>query len=131
MSVDEVRAAVRNLPSADAVDVLLHLLEELLFDPGRQCLTPLPGVRLSPQEARLLHYLESARGGWRSVDQILAAISPVRAVEGDTPDPKIVDVVICRLRAKLGNQAHLLADYNGRRRLALADGVVLDWSRVE
>lgn len=56
-------------------------------------------LTLTPMEYHVLEVLMRANGTVLSRERI---VSRIYAVADDTPDPKIVDVVLCRLRRKMG-----------------------------
>lgn len=130
-NVRSLQERVAAMPPRDAVEHLVWLLGELLWAEESHSLTPAPGLRLSPTEARALFLLDRRRGSVVRRTSIMAALYSDRS-DGDTPDDKIADVIICKIRAKLsaaGVPARILTRWGSGFVLDCAAGV-LDWQRL-
>ena len=89
--------------NAEKVSRLLFTAEAVLVTIDSKGLVRMDGrkVRLSGQEKQLLLYLLENQGKICTKYMILRELYPSRI----TADQKIIDVIICRLRAKLGATA--------------------------
>jgi DNA-binding response OmpR family regulator len=86
---------------------LVEAVRETLIPPPRQVGGPArqtleAGVPLTPGEAAVLAALAGASGRVLTRQELVAAIPPGR---GKTPGPRVVDVYVTQLRAKLGSTA--------------------------
>lgn len=64
-------------------------------------------------ERRLFNFLRSKEGEIISVDSIMDGLY---SANDDAPQPKIVDVVICRVRKKLRGSAFIVETHSGKGR---------------
>jgi DNA-binding response OmpR family regulator len=97
--------AIQDMTPLDAVEHLVGILEELVWDPPLSR-SPLPGVHLTPSEARALYLL--SRRGRAPREALLAAICADRTC-GDMPEPQLVSVTVCKVRKKLdGNDLRIV-----------------------
>lgn len=107
----------------------LHsLVGQLLWTPELSR-TPLPGVRLSPREARVLYRLDAERGATMPVSVLVAAAT----AGGDAPIARgTLRVIIHTLRAALKpSGCRIESEFGNGYRLALPEGVTLSWGHDE
>lgn len=120
------RDVIADMPVEDALEHLKWFLEEITWAPahGRR---PLPGIQLTPQEAKVLYCLDRANGKMVSIPALLAAATDNRD-DGDTPGEKLVSVLICKMRKKLkGTGVTIETFWSEGYGLSCAPGVRLDW----
>ena len=93
------RDFVKDMKPIEAVDYLLGAIEILQGVVGQDQIDH--GFHLTPLEERLFSALASRPGKTLSKSAIYDAIYFDRASADDLPDPKIIDILICKIRQKL------------------------------
>jgi hypothetical protein len=116
--LDELRDRVRD-PDVEKLSAQISLLCRGYMEPDAA--DPLPGVRLTPNERSILVLLMARAGRAVSRGALLDAASYHHGWDRE-PAPKIVDVYICRLRAKLKGRGWRIETVWGQGyRLVVAD----------
>lgn len=87
-------AVARLVEENEELHETVRQLQALLRPP----VTPPAAWKLSPTEASFLLALRAGRGQICTDERMLAALYTISA---DTPGPKILDVLLCKVRAKL------------------------------
>ena len=93
------RDLVAEMRPLEAVEYLLNQIEVLVGADSTGQFWQWPGVHLTRQEKQLIHALGQAKGCIVSKAQLLAKIASLKL--GDGPADIIVNVLICRVRAKI------------------------------
>lgn len=125
---EDLRERAMDMKPLDAVDFLLGILEGLTHRLPVMTLEPWPGMRLSKQEARLLHHLDLRDGKVATKEALMAAL--YHEEPGDWPEIKIIDVFVCKLRKKLEETPFSIVTVLGvgyRLEGASGDNSRLDW----
>lgn len=125
---EDLRERAMDMKPLDAVDFLLGILEGLTHRLPVMTLEPWPGIRLSKQEARLLHHLDLRDGKAATKEALMSAL--YHEEPGDWPDIKIIDVFVCKLRRKLEETPFSIVTVCGvgyRLEGASGDNSRLDW----
>jgi len=95
--LDRMRA-VAGHPEVDKLSAQLSLLCRGYMEPAKD--EPLPGVKLTPNEARVFSLLKARLGRAVSRGALLDAASFHHGWDSE-PTNKVVDVYVCRLRRKI------------------------------
>lgn len=125
---DHLRERAYDMKPLEAVDYLLGILEGITHRLPDMTLEPAPGLRLTKQEARLLHHLDLRDGKAATKEALMAAL--YHAEPGDWPEDKIIDVFVCKLRKKLVGTPYSIETVWGigyRLLGASGDNNRLDW----
>lgn len=93
---------VEEMKPLDAVDYLLGVIEQTdsIKEPGVDECSEI-GFEFTPTEARLVRALKRADGSPVSKDSLYTAMYFDRTSDDELPGPKIVDVIVCKIRKKL------------------------------
>ncbi len=125
---DHLRERAYDMKPAEAVDFLLGVLEGLTHRLPEMTLEPFPGLVLTKMEARLLHHLDLRDGKPCTKEALMAAL--YHSEPGDWPEVKLIDVFVCKLRAKLKETPFSIVTIWGvgyRLEGASGDNSRLDW----
>ncbi len=117
-----LRAKVQTMRPHEAVEYLLGCLQQLAPALCGEAAHPIDawGLHLQPRERRLLIALHDARGAMLSRDQAMAAV--YFDAKGDLPGEKILDVFVCRIRAKLpAERARIITTWGQGWRMKVAE----------
>ncbi len=125
---EDLRERAMDMKPLEAVDYLLGIVEGLTHRLPTMTLEPWPGMRLSKQEARLLHHLDLRDGKPATKEALMAAL--YHEEPGDWPEVKIIDVFVYKLRKKLVGTPFTIETIWGvgyRLLGASSDNMRLDW----
>lgn len=127
----DYREAIQEMKPMEAVNALLGLLDGLTLKLPEMSLEPLPGLRLTRQQARILYHLDRRRGRLVPYESIMHALYQLEP-EDSWPQVKIVSVYLMQIRARIreaGIEGMRIETVPGAGlRLHLAPGTELDWS---
>ena len=108
----------------EAVEYLLSMME-IIYGSEVDQLGYLPGVHLTTSEHTILRTMFRNEGRVVTREVIMNTIYPHLE---DAPEQKIIDVFVCKIRAKISGQPFKIETVWGRGyRLVRDDGAVFPW----
>ena len=119
--------AIASMRPVEAVEYLIHLLDQILWQGQIHGLEPIAGCLLTQKEAQLTSLLHQRAGRTVPIETVMHALYSDRAA-GEMPHAQGLSVFACRIRRKLHPHASIMRNPIGLA-LHLAPGVELDWSR--
>lgn len=109
-----VRSIAEDMPPLEAVEYLIGVVEVLQGITGVDSHRDKFGFRLTNLEARCFGALQTAAGRMLPKDHLYSAMYFDVADADSLPSPKIVDVIICKIRAKLPDRIGKIATVWGQ-----------------
>lgn len=125
-----LRQTIGDMKPAAAIEHLLGIIETYIPPLEEVCGWFLPGVRLTPLQTRLVLALARHPGRLFSTEQIMLKL--YGDLNTDAPSPKIVQVLICKVRpliAPLGFSIETV--YGHGVRMHVPDGIEFPWNRKD
>ncbi len=119
--------AIATMRPLEAVDYLVHLLDQLLWQGRVHGVEPVAGCRLTHKEAQLTYFLHRQAGRIVATEAIMHALYSDRT-DGDMPNTTMISVLACKIRRKLKPHVTIIRTEAGTA-LHLAPGTQLDWRR--
>lgn len=124
-SVDAYREAVQSMRPLDAVEFLLAEIGAFLPEDSPPWASAFEPAGLTASEARIVAAIVAARGRTATRAALHAALYSDSV---EAPEPKIIDVYICKIRRKIGQLPFRIVTVWGEGfRLEVAPGVCAPW----
>jgi DNA-binding response OmpR family regulator len=118
----QIRAVTSN-PVVEQASDQIEVLCRAYMTPSRDFL---PDIQFSPAERRMLDLLKARLGKTVSKDRLMDAID---SLSDDHRNPKVIDVLICRMRAKFeANKASFHIQTDRGEGYRLCEGQTKPWS---